>query len=343
MGKRKKLSDKLKTEILIANRHACCVCAKANVQVHHINSDNSDNRWENLAVLCFNHHDKATAPLGLSACLTPEQVSKYKSDWEKKCEDLNHIIARSRTSFFMVDYNNAERIRQAYATLNENDRQRCYIILLEELKEENNLREEQGFNVSLEPNTKLTPTVQRFLGEILIGTSHPTIFDKAKGHENDPLFPDHRAFEPPQYKQLYEIWCQIMVRCLLICKGCYDLDSLMLLENPNLLKLDGALVSFKAPLKGKVYPPSMYNQFPLSETNLTAKNKFATWTANLKLKTHYIYSATAADSLGDSTKNGILVLRNIEKIKKFLLFKRIAFSAVPLIIGNGVLEIPEKA
>jgi len=61
MSSRKALTEKQRPDILIANRHACCICAESGGQIHHINGDPSDNTPENLAVLCLPHHDKATS------------------------------------------------------------------------------------------------------------------------------------------------------------------------------------------------------------------------------------------------------------------------------------------
>ena len=44
MADRKNLTHKLRNEILISNRHSCCICVKDDVQIHHINGGNSDNR-----------------------------------------------------------------------------------------------------------------------------------------------------------------------------------------------------------------------------------------------------------------------------------------------------------
>src|SRR6202022_4755580 len=88
----------IKTQVLIANRHSCCVCGSSGVQIHHINGDNSDHREENLAVLCLTHHDKATSPPSLTAALKADQIRIYKRDWETGCKKRCQRLARSRTA-----------------------------------------------------------------------------------------------------------------------------------------------------------------------------------------------------------------------------------------------------
>ncbi len=123
------IPDPLRSQILIANQHACCICGKPGVQVHHINGDPADHRPDNLAVLCLGHHDEATVVTGLSAKLSAAQVRKYKRKWERQCHERVMRAARGRTAFFMVDYKNAERIRQVYDQLTHAEYQQAHKIL----------------------------------------------------------------------------------------------------------------------------------------------------------------------------------------------------------------------
>lgn len=337
MSQRKKLSDTQRSNILIANRHSCCVCAGQGVQIHHINGDNSDNRSENLAVLCLQHHDKATSPPGLSASLKAKHIIEYKQTWEENCRTRAEKIANGRTSFFMVDYKNAERIRQLYAQLSTFERNGAYAILSERFRQESNLRKEQGFDVSLEPNTNWSPTVENLLEELKTGKVHPDIFEKCEGHASDPLLPLGPAFAT--LKPIYDIWCQIMVRAIITARRVYDLDDLMLLQRPESAGLEGTLVSFKAKVVGEVAMPEDNPKDPVTETSLIAKNETSTWESVLRLKKHYIYSQTAAFSLSDGTPNGILILRHIRNVNYDNGIK-VNFDSIPLIIGSGALEIP---
>ena len=339
MTQRKQISKKLYSQLLIANRHACCICGRGDIQVHHINGNNSDNSWSNLAVLCLRHHDKATAPKGLSATLSPAQINTYKQNWEQQCELLAHNLARSRAAFFMVDYKNAERIRELYSQLTQAERDRAYMQLRTELIAEDALRKEQGFDISLEPTTSWNPLVEAFVEEVRSGTVHPNIFRNAPGHPKDPLYPTVNFLQQPPSFWAYDLWCQIMVRVIIISRGTHDIESLMKLDDPTLASLSGSLVSFDGRLKGRVASPDNYKATPLSRITLTVRSKKSTWTTSLLLKTHYVYSVTGAQSLEGGRANGVLLFRSINRLQQRKGRNQVDYQATPLIIGSGALKI----
>jgi hypothetical protein len=337
------LNPKQRSEILILNNHSCCVCGKGGVQIHHINSDSSDNRLENLAVLCLDHHDKATSPKGLSASLKPEEIKTYKERWETSCEELNYKTARSRTAFFMVDYKNAERIRQLYTQLTKSELLTAYEKVKNELIEEDPLRESQGFDVSLEPNTSWkNPYLQRLVDEIPNGSPHPEIFMGAESHPLDPYLPASPAFADIR-TPLYDIWCQIMIRCLIATRKTYDINTLQKFINPNELEITGSLVVFNGRVSGDVEEPSNYKEKPVCHTTLKVDNENSVWISQLSIKTHYVYSYTAAESLSDGRSNGVLLFRSVDETEIIDDKTFVKFSCSPLIMGcggGGTLNIP---
>jgi hypothetical protein len=60
---------------------SCCVCRERGHHIHHIDEDPSNNDLNNLALLCFKHHDEVTATGGLARRLTPSLVAKYRDHW----------------------------------------------------------------------------------------------------------------------------------------------------------------------------------------------------------------------------------------------------------------------
>lgn len=142
------IPNPVRSQVLIANQHACCICGRPGVQIHHINGDPTDNRPANLAVLCIAHHDEATSVTGLSAKLSASEVRKYKRKWERRCHERVLRAARGRTAFFMVDYKNAKRIRQTYDQLSFAEQKQAYRILLEEFQEEEVARKKQHCQIS---------------------------------------------------------------------------------------------------------------------------------------------------------------------------------------------------
>jgi hypothetical protein len=74
--------------VLLKNKRACCICHQhKEVHLHHIDGNAANTVEQNLAVLCFDHHDQATAGLvkgqtGLGVKLSPEEVRMHKMAWE---------------------------------------------------------------------------------------------------------------------------------------------------------------------------------------------------------------------------------------------------------------------
>lgn len=104
-------------------------------------------------MLCLRHHDQATSFTGLTAKLSSLEIRHYKVQWEERCRERVRLAARGRTAFFMVDYKNADRLRQVYDQLTDSECKEAHTILSEQFQVEETLRKEQGFDISLEPNT----------------------------------------------------------------------------------------------------------------------------------------------------------------------------------------------
>jgi hypothetical protein len=340
--RRRTIPPSLRSKILLANRHTCCICGRSDVVIHHINGNPSDNSEKNLAVVCQDHHDKATAPAGLTARLRPSEIVAYKRSWEQACRDRAHTLARSRTAFFMVDYKNAERIRQLYSQLSATERHRAYDLLQAQFREEDDLRRQQGFDASIEPTTAWNPVTEQLLAELKTGSVHPGFFKGWKGHPLDPLFPIGFSGSIATFAY-YDVWCQIMIRAILISRSTYDLDDLIALEDPSKAHLEGQLVSFHGPLRGDVALPEEWRQKSISKTLLVVRHGHQTWRSVLELKTHYVYSMTASSALSKGTENGVLLFRSVEPIRSNPRGRRVlTFSSTPLIIGSGALEIPSS-
>jgi hypothetical protein len=341
MSRRLDIPPAQRSRLLIANRHACCVCGQGGVQIHHINSDPSDNADDNLAILCLEHHDKATAPQSFTARLRPEEIIVYKRHWQEQCASYASQVARGRTAFFMVDYKNAERLRQLFGSLSGSETAAAADALRRELREESMLRKEQGFDRSLEVTMDWDPRIEPFIEEIQKGTVHPAAFSNAESHPSDPLFPAPNKFQREFF--LYDLWCQLMTRAIIAVRRTYDINDLMLLDDPRSASLNGSLLSFEGNLKGNVYPPAKWATHPIGKTTVTVTSTAvggSRWIAALNLKTHYVYSDTGAMSLENGTANGVLLLRSIDRVELLPSGEKVVrFSATPLIIGSGVLRI----
>lgn len=337
--------DATRTKVLLANRHACCVCQRIDVQIHHIDGDASNHEEGNLAVLCLPHHDKATAPRSLTARLKASEVTAYKHAWEAECSNESIRLARSRTAFFMVDYKNAERIRQLFVQLSASEYAHAYTLLEAQFREEDNWRKQQGFDVSIEPNTSWNPVVQRLLEYVGAGEVHPPCFRGCDVHPLDPLYARGFSETGAPVFAFYDVWCQIMVRAILAARGSYDIEDVMRMKDLSRLSLDGRLFSFFGALRGNVAFPNQYIQRPVSSTILTIRARGQIWKASLELKTHYVYSITAASCLSGGHSSGIFMMRGISQTQTKGKTRAVEFSCTPLILGSGgggPLKIPKE-
>lgn len=85
-GKRKKIPDTVDTGLLVKSRRRCCLCVGLNfdlsvksIQRAHIDHDPSNNDLDNLAALCFEHHDQYDTKRRLSKNITEDEL-KYHRD-----------------------------------------------------------------------------------------------------------------------------------------------------------------------------------------------------------------------------------------------------------------------
>ncbi len=84
MTDRPRIPQKIADSLMFANDHTCCVCrAKGKqVQIHHIDGDDSNNDISNLAVLCLECHSRVTGNEGLGRRYTSGEIKGYKRTWE---------------------------------------------------------------------------------------------------------------------------------------------------------------------------------------------------------------------------------------------------------------------
>jgi len=96
MGQRIPLKPILQRQILVKNKHCCCICQKdgygKEVIIHHIDGNNSNNIIPNLAILCLVHASMADAglnkgKLGSGKKLSQNEIKEFKRIWERKIEE----------------------------------------------------------------------------------------------------------------------------------------------------------------------------------------------------------------------------------------------------------------
>jgi hypothetical protein len=92
MARRKPIPDKTVAELLVRSRRRCCLCygldgdlSEKKGQIAHLDGDRSNNDWDNLAFLCFRHHDRYDSRTSQSKGLTIREVKRYR-------DDLYHVV-----------------------------------------------------------------------------------------------------------------------------------------------------------------------------------------------------------------------------------------------------------
>jgi hypothetical protein len=114
MGKeRTPVPPEVSAEVLFLQDHTCCVCREPGkaVQLHHIDEDPTHHSIRNLAVLCFDDHDRTQVRGGFGKRLLSAEVEQYRDDWlervaqrRAKADELavasaEHWAAETKQSF----------------------------------------------------------------------------------------------------------------------------------------------------------------------------------------------------------------------------------------------------
>ena len=82
MTARKKIPKEIEGEVIYRTDYKCCVCQDGTRgdHIHHIDENRNNNKIENLAFLCFPHHDEASKR-SLSKKLPARAIKKFRDSW----------------------------------------------------------------------------------------------------------------------------------------------------------------------------------------------------------------------------------------------------------------------
>jgi len=88
--KRAKVPSRMTDTVLFESDRTCCICndPSRTVQIHHLDGDPNNNNFDNLAVLCLEHHNEATITSGMGRKLTEGQIKKYRDHWYEVVRSL---------------------------------------------------------------------------------------------------------------------------------------------------------------------------------------------------------------------------------------------------------------
>ncbi len=268
--KRPPIPTLVERAILLGNRHACCVCQKPRVQLHHIDGNPSHNDPSNIAALCLDHHDMATMQIGLTKKLQPNEVRNYKQNWEKRCRNDITALSRKRFTFYYCIYKNPQRLLSAYVSLAEQERKLAVERLKAQLAdEEPRKKDDQIFGLNAVP--RMDQHTLEALKSIYVGETAPSYLQH-NHFKWDPSRPyashgDFMAFHK------YDLWCQILGQTLAEAKGTTPLEDLYKFKTAKEIdSLAGSLVTFRLTVRGKdIHIPKAWKEFPTGSLQARAK------------------------------------------------------------------------
>ncbi len=84
---RKSVNKDIEADVLVESRRRCCICYGLNRdlsvkagQIAHLDKDNTNNSYDNLAFLCFEHHDQYDSVTSQSKNFTIKEVKRYRDE-----------------------------------------------------------------------------------------------------------------------------------------------------------------------------------------------------------------------------------------------------------------------
>lgn len=335
MAARTPIPQKIQSRILLANRHACCVCQKGGVQIHHIDGNPANNNLENLAALCLDHHDRATMTVGLTKKLKPDQVHNYKETWERRCANDIMALSRSRFTFYYCVYKNPQRIREILMQLDATRRTAACRRIVERLAIEQPIKDDAdswlgGGNA----NPKTDSWTNASLASIAQGENYPGYLGQYEPHPADPDYSrDCSTQEAMSAYHLYDLWCQVAGQVLSEAHGAMPLEDLYAYNNEDEFDaFSGELVSFKLSVWGKdIHIPAYWRDHPTGRLTARKKVNGKIYRVRMTLRTMYLFSDTAAVNLERARISGLGVFNGATEDDD----GNIEITVTPLLIGYG--------
>lgn len=128
--KRVPIPQELADEVMFNHNNTCCVCHDPNkpTHIHHIDENPANNDKNNLAVLCFDCHNKTQITGGFGRQLNAGQITLYRNQWLEIVKEHNKNLTLVQSSIEQciakcwekIDYTNQAGIENAIAGLGLN-------------------------------------------------------------------------------------------------------------------------------------------------------------------------------------------------------------------------------
>ncbi len=81
----------------------CCICRDRGDHIHHVDGDNQNNHFDNLVLLCFDHHHEASITGGLRRKLSAELIVRYREElYEFNQKKRQHLLEQFDTPIFQL-------------------------------------------------------------------------------------------------------------------------------------------------------------------------------------------------------------------------------------------------
>ena len=117
---RKKVPQSTQTKIFLMSRRRCSICfgldrdeTRKRGQIAHLDEVPSNNRFENLAYLCLDHHDEYDGSTSQSKSLTIQEVKKFREELYQHYSDWSSRVDRSHLLNYLASQISNEDIAQS--------------------------------------------------------------------------------------------------------------------------------------------------------------------------------------------------------------------------------------
>lgn len=102
---RKPINKDFEADVLFESRRRCCICYGLNRdlnvkagQIAHLDKNNSNNSYDNLSFLCFEHHDQYDSKTSQSKNFTIKEVKRYREELKENFLSIQKPSANPITS-----------------------------------------------------------------------------------------------------------------------------------------------------------------------------------------------------------------------------------------------------
>lgn len=322
-------------EVLLANRHACCICHKFQVQIHHIDEDPSNNEAANLAVLCLEHHDLASMKGSLSRKLSAKEIREFKRQWETLCGVDINALAIDRLRYYATVYKNPPRLRELFGAVLKELRIDAANQLRDELESDDHQSRDEGYKWQMNPGKN--DLTRSLIFGLRMGEYWPRVLPRVGGHPEDPDYPIDMS--PPNGITAvhgYDLYCQLIGRLLAIISTPVPLEALWALRELSLIdQYVGRLVSFRERAIGKdIRSPLAADDVRIGRVQFRVQREGRVYRAFMPIKNMYVFSDTAALNLERSKVCGIGIVEDSELVSEAGK-DELHIHIKPLLIGIG--------